>query len=174
MNVKAKYLKDENGNTFSPVVDASSVYYGNNSIIEELFDRAVYSILYLGEIKAPSQLQGGTTNIITLTESINHYDTLLILEKGVCSCWWVSNTQIGWGDANGDIGLVFPSYSTWGDECVNFLCCNMHINSDGTQLYFAKSCYAKLDANGNYSTDKNYSNVRIKAIVGIQYGITMD
>lgn len=80
MNVKGKYLKDENGTIISPIVSSDTVYYNNNTITAELNKLKYYgkyAYVYNTSYQYEYTIQSGTndlnyplTNIITNTSGI--------------------------------------------------------------------------------------------------------
>lgn len=75
MNVNMKYLKDESGNTISPVVSTDSVFKGDTSI----------STLIANTIKMEQVFSNssGTTDTVNLTKPVRNYDFLRIF-------WWLA------------------------------------------------------------------------------------
>lgn len=75
MSVKQKYLKDENGEIFSPIVSASGVKFEDGSNLKDCGVK--YKVLYSGTATIPS-LDSGNFNIITVEDDISLYDFLII------------------------------------------------------------------------------------------------
>lgn len=65
MSVKQKYLKDENGEVFSPIVSASSVYDSNGNPIEP--------IVLFNASSLSNAIQFSTTNTIRDITSLSQY-----------------------------------------------------------------------------------------------------
>lgn len=68
MNVNIKYLKDENGNTISPVCNTDSVYKGGTQLSSLL--NTVYKVKTL--------YSGRTNSVATLSENGTNYNLLLL------------------------------------------------------------------------------------------------
>lgn len=79
MSVTQKYLKDENGEIFSPIVSASGVKFEDGSNLEDCGVK--YKVLYSGTATIPS-LDSGNFNTITVEDDISLYDFLIINRLG--------------------------------------------------------------------------------------------
>lgn len=165
MNVKGKYLKDEDGNIISPVVSTDSIYHkGMNasSIIEALIGDPTFELLYEGDATVPSKSSNNKITI-TLQNDIQLYDMLMFVNIArVSFIHKLPNEDYVLQDAERSVG--FMDISNWGGEFVNFFGFYTQKISD-TQIQLYSSRLATITTTGAISTNDDYVT-NINAIYG--------
>lgn len=166
MNAKQKYLKDESGSIFSPIVSTDTIYYGNTNLTEylqnlrtEMEEEVVkHRTLYVGNITVPSRASGKSVNI-TLNGSLRNWHTLLFV-----NIQRVSFINKIYGETfilDTPRPVAFTDISNWSAEFTNVFGFYVEKISDtviklsGSQLTTI-TADAKVNTNADYVTNINY------------------
>ena len=165
MNVKGKYLKDEDGNIISPVVSTDSIYHkGMNasSIIEALIGDPTFELLYEGDATVPSKSSNNKITI-TLQNDIQLYDMLMFVNIARVSFIHKLPNE-NYVLQNDECSVGFMDISNWGGEFVNFFgFYTQKISNTQIQLYSSR--LATITTTGTISAYDDYAT-NINAIYG--------
>lgn len=158
MAVSMKYLKDENGNTISPIVSAKSVLFSDGNNLQNSGMR--YKRLWSGNVTIPS-LDQGTTVTLTTSDDISAYDILLVNRGG-----YISTVRCkGYATS---FSIIHNCASTYGDEKLNTFCMTLSRVSS-TSVTVGNNTYCPHYKSGGTGTSTGYTGFTLLEIVGIKF-----
>ena len=155
--VSQKYVKDADGNVFSPITSSQSVYLKNGTNIEEGVLK--YKILWSGNLTLKSDASG-QTDTLTVQDDIANYDFIYVKREcgGVMCNARLSDTRIDvWQ-------LAFSNYTS---EFVNGFSLRIE-RVNATQVNVGHSAYFGIFKNNTVSTNTNYTSFPLRQIIGFK------
>lgn len=161
MSVSQKYLRDENGNVFSPIVSMDSVMDGDVPLKDMV---PKFKVLFTGSVAIPSQNSGSKTTINVL-DDVNNYDILIVRREG-------DTGGLGYASMDGNgfssgCNCVTYSLSSFGNEKWNVFGISI-TRKTSTTIEIGDNLYMGIHKDGSSFVDQTYSGFRLMKIIGIK------
>lgn len=160
MAVSMKYLKDENGNTISPIVSAGSVLFSDGRSLQSTGLR--YKKLWTGTATIPS-LDAGTETTLTTTDDLSNYDLLIVNRGGYISIVRSKGYSTAWN-------IIHHCGSTYGDEMLNSFMMSL-ARTSSTTMNISKNTYCPHHKSGGTSTLTGYTGFELLEVIGVKLSV---
>lgn len=165
-DVPIKYLIDENGNKFSPVVSTSSVYTGGGYPLTEKME-----LLYSGTLSIPSRQSDNYESVFVLSDPnpniIANYERLIFVRSTLDAMSSVSIVDSNIQTI--DCSVASIASSTYGNELINIFTLRVKIESSAKHiLKLGGNSVTQIYQNGTTNVSLGYEGNPIIRIYGIR------